>query len=86
MVACFMLSSFVGVLAFTSSYSRRNTFGSGTGAILYAGLDCDGTELSLRECSSSYRYPQYCWHYSDVGVRCDHIDISGIIVNIMYQL
>lgn len=63
---------------FISSYNR-NTFGIGTGAILYAGLNCTGTELSLRECNSNYNTPQYCSHYSgEVGVRCDHIENSGI--------
>jgi len=74
---------------FTPRYNS-NTFGIGTGAILYGGLNCDGTEISLRECSSSYSNPQYCSHYwydyetryysGDVGVQCDHVGNSGIIM------
>jgi len=76
-----------GVFVFTPRYNS-NTFGIGTGAILYVDLNCDGTEISLRECSSSYNNPQYCSHYryldrrysGDVGVQCDHIGNSGIIM------
>jgi len=62
---------------------HSNTFRSGTGAILYTGLQliCNGTELSLNECRNNYYYRQFRTHDQDngVGVQCDHFDNSGIV-------
>ena len=60
-----------------NSYNNRVTFGSGTGAILFDEMDCDGTETSLHICLSRFSRPEYCDHSSDVGVRCDRIGSSG---------
>ena len=66
-----------GVFVF-SSYISRMSFGSGTGAILFDDVTCDGTETSLQAPSClRYSNPEYCSHSSDVGVWCDRLDSSG---------
>ena len=67
-----------GVLVLRS-YTSRVRFGSGTGAILFDVMHCDGTETSLRAPSCLWRYsnPEYCSHGSDVGVICDSIGGSS---------
>jgi len=56
-------------------------FGRGTGAFLYTGLNCNGTELSLNECRNNNYYRQSRSHENNgVGVQCDHIDNSGIML------
>ena len=55
----------IGVEPFRSS----SEFGAGTGPILFAYLNCDGTEPTLADCSSSF-FSFGASHSSDVGVRC----------------
>lgn len=51
------------------------SYGQGTGPILLAGLDCNGTEESLFLCPmshSSLYFSFYCPdHTTDAGVVCD---------------
>ena len=43
-------------------------FPSGTGFIVLADVECDGTESALHNCSSGDRIR--CSHSEDAGVRC----------------
>ena len=54
-----------------------NKFGGANGPILRVTLPCDGTESSIQECTGILHQYDYCSHYSDVGVRCEHIENSG---------
>ena len=45
-------------------------FGQGSGPVLFTGLNCIGNEHKLEDCPSSYPYPYYYSHESDVGVKC----------------
>ena len=65
-----------GVELFTGSHTR-SYFGVGTGPILYAYLNCDGTETALSDCSSYRSYPFGVSHSSDVGVRCNTAAVSS---------
>ena len=53
-------------------YRSSSTFGPGSGPIFLTHLNCLGTERTLLDCSSSYRYTYYYSHYRDAGVRCEH--------------
>ena len=55
------------------SHTSTVRFGSGTGAILFSNMHCDGTEVSLQSCMQ-YSNPVHCYHGSDVGVWCDSIN------------
>lgn len=60
------------------SYTSTMRFGSGTGAILFSDMYCDGTEVSLQTSSCmQYSNPVGCSHSSDVGVWCDSIINDG---------
>ena len=63
---------FIGVEVFRSTY-----FGMGTGPILYAYLNCDGTETALADCSTSYSFPFSVSHSSDAGVRCTRNTVNS---------
>ena len=52
-------------------------FGAGTGAIVFDGMACDGTETVFSSCPSRSNPSQHCSHDNDVGLWCDHIDNSG---------
>ena len=45
-------------------------FGRGSGPILFAYLNCDGTESRISDCSTYSSYPFGAGHSSDAGVRC----------------
>ena len=62
---------FIGVEVFPSYY-----FGRGTGPILYAYLNCDGTETTLSDCSYG-SFPFSVSHLSDAGVRCTRNTINS---------
>ena len=50
------------------------------GPILYADLNCDGTELSLNHCSSSDPLSYYSnsfSHSSDAGIRCNKVTTAS---------
>ncbi len=60
-------------------YQNYNSkFGPGTGPIFFDDLTCDGTERSIKDCSSSSPHPESCYHGQDVGVRCEEIAVSGM--------
>ena len=61
-------------------YRSSSTFGPGSGPIFLTHLNCLGTERTLLDCSSNYRYTYYYSHYRDAGVRCEHRQYSGEIV------
>ena len=48
------------------------TFGQGTGVILLANVQCNGTESTLLACPSirSEDGIDYCDHSNDAGVKC----------------
>lgn len=47
------------------------TYGSGPGDIRLNGLNCDGTESNLTECSRTISLlDPFCTHFDDVGVLC----------------
>ena len=74
----------IGVFPY-GQYDNQRYFTEGTGSILFAELMCDGTELALAQCSS-YPSAGYCSHSSDVGVRCDEIELSGTKILLMLEL
>ena len=45
-------------------------FGRGSGPILFAYLNCDGTESRLSDCSTYSSYSFGASHSDDAGVRC----------------
>ena len=63
---------FIGVDVFHGRY-----FGMGTGPILYAYLNCDGTETALADCSTHISFRFYLSHSNDVGVRCTRNTVTS---------
>ena len=61
----------IGVEVFRSN----SYFGAGTGPVLFANLNCDGTESTLGDCSYSSYY--YGISHSDAGVRCSRVAITS---------
>lgn len=59
----------------TSSY-----FGKRSGVVLLSSIDCTGTELALHACKSSSYEPHHCSHDTDVGVRCEETEHSGLFI------
>ena len=59
-----MLILCTGVQLFRSSY-----YGQGTGPIVFADLNCDGSESKLEDCSFSSTTYNYS-HYNYVGLHC----------------
>ena len=57
------VTTITGAVAFVGA-----TFRPGSGAIFLADVECNGTERSLDECSSSDAND--CSHSEDAGVRC----------------
>ena len=45
-----------------------DSFGKGTGPVLFASLSCVGTEYSPADCTQSAAYSSS--HDNDIGVRC----------------
>ena len=62
----------IGVEVFRSN----SYFGAGTGPVLFAHLNCIGTESTLSDCSTSSSYPFGIGHY-DAGVRCNGVAVTG---------
>ena len=57
---------------FSGSQAFRNAeFGEGNGVILLEGLECDGTEASLLDCSMNVELGlSLCDHSDDAGIKC----------------
>ena len=72
---------FIGVEVFHGGY-----FGRGTGPILYAYLNCDGTETALADCTYSYYPYHYISHSTDVGVRCNRNTVNSKIIVLLHAL
>ena len=49
----------------------RSTFGEGNGPIFLTNLGCQGSELSLLNCSRLVFVGTRCTHGRDVGVKCE---------------
>ena len=52
-------------------------FGIGTGPILYAYLNCDGTENTIDDCGRTSSYYFGARHFDDAGVRCNRVTTTG---------
>ena len=60
---------------------------SGTGRIWLDELDCNGTELSLDECSHGGWGVVDCSHNEDVGIICTNITLSkGNLGKLLFKL
>ena len=46
------------------------SFGQGRGLIFLDNVNCNGTELELRNCTYRGVGVHYCSHYEDAGVVC----------------
>ncbi|KAK7488814.1 hypothetical protein BaRGS_00019949, partial [Batillaria attramentaria] len=57
-------------------------FGPGSGHVLFANLECVGTETDLQQCPHKAASPIYCPHDRDVGVTCRHVvgDVGDAVV------
>ncbi|KAK7488811.1 hypothetical protein BaRGS_00019946, partial [Batillaria attramentaria] len=57
-------------------------FGPGSGHVLFANLECVGTETDLQQCPHKAASPIYCPHDRDVGVTCGHVvgDVGDAVV------
>ena len=51
--------------------SQTSQFGSGSGAIFLDDVDCIGTENRLLDCQANFLGDHNCFHYEDVGIRCE---------------
>ena len=71
-IHCMQIGLRIGVELLYTSY-----FGAGSGPILFAYLNCDGTESRLSDCSTSSSFPFGATHSSDAGVRCQGTAITG---------
>ena len=72
-INCFITYSGLTAL---QGYDNRLMFGSGTGPILFSSLNCNGSEGSLHQCTSS-GFNFGATHDADVGVRCKE-NFAGI--------
>ncbi|XP_043935787.1 deleted in malignant brain tumors 1 protein-like [Protopterus annectens] len=52
------------------SAPRAAHYGRGTGPIMLADLNCEGSESSLQQCSNMGWKNQICGHWKDAGVDC----------------
>ena len=59
-------------MLYVGSQAFRNAeFGEGTGPIFLEGLECDGTETSLLDCTMDVELGlTLCDHSDDAGIRC----------------
>ena len=62
-------------------YSRGTLFGPGNESmpIWFDNLECDGTEMSLHNCTHNGIGLENCGHHEDVGVVC-----QGIMNRLVY--
>ena len=51
-------------------------FGAGTGEIVMDDVNCEGSEISLRDCPHLGPGQHNCEHHEDVSVKC-LLDITG---------
>ena len=65
------LIKLIGVEVFYNNY-----FGAGIGPILFAYLNCDGTESRLADCRTSSSF-YFSSHPNDAGVRCQRNVIAS---------
>ena len=70
-----------GVDLFYTSY-----FGRGSGPILFAYLDCDGSESRLSDCSTSSSYNFGTSHSNDAGMRCQPSTVASENNKLVYML
>ena len=70
-VACRMLG-----FKSASSYTKRASFGEGTGIVWLDNVQCQGTESSLLLCSHLGLAVHNCEHNEDAGVVCSSESIN----------
>ena len=56
---------------------HRAFFGESSGEIWLDNLNCNGTELTIGECSHRGWGVEYCNHYEDASVKCSAGNISA---------
>jgi len=62
--------------------ARHNAFyGKGSGQIWLDGLNCDGTEQTIRMCSHRGWGNENCGHQSDAGIKCTS---GNSLIKILY--
>ena len=57
-----------------------NYFGAGTGPVLFAYLNCRGTESTLSDCGTLGSYYFGIGH-SDAGVRCNRTAVTSNLIH-----
>ena len=64
---------------------RNAEFGEGTGPIFLEGLECNGTETSLLDCTMDVELGlTVCDHSEDAGIRCYGEQDLHLYIHIMY--
>lgn len=74
-VVCRMLGFQSGVAVF------GGTFGEGTGFVFMKDVTCTGNERDIFSCPHDGISCHPCKHSRDVGVKCDFVSLSGILVH-----
>ena len=75
MILMYLIIFKLGIEVFRSN----SYFGEGTGPVLFANLNCDGTESTLSDCTYSSYY--FTISHSDAGVRCNRVAVTSKSLN-----
>jgi len=63
-------SSLLFITCRSSGLYLGNYYGGGTGLIWLENLQCNGSEMSLDNCTHNGWGVHYCWHGEDVSILC----------------